>query len=104
MAQRMERKKTREKMRRQEVNDRFQELMDALAEVDSKGQEQAAREEAAAAAASSGSGGDKGNFRVDVLSRAVRVLRVRVGLTGLVGPWGEWGWRGVGYTSTQTLD
>lgn len=74
VAQRMERKKTREKMRRQEVNDKFQELMDALVEVDSNGQEQVSKEEATSAS----SGGDKGNFRVDVLSRAVRVLRVRV--------------------------
>jgi hypothetical protein len=96
----MERKKTREKMRRQEVNDRFTELMEALHEVDAQGS-------AAAAEAEGGSGGeghghshshlpgsqhhglsclaagcDKGNFRVDVLSRAVRVLRVRFAWRG----------------------
>lgn len=65
IAQRMERKKTREKMRRQEVNDKFNELMEALAEVEANPSAQATR----------AANMDKGNFRVDVLSRAVRVIK-----------------------------
>ncbi len=68
VAQRMERKKRREKMRRQEVNDKFNELREALAEVDGPGQatvQQQLPEQ----------DNDKGNFRVDVLSRAVRVIK-----------------------------
>jgi hypothetical protein len=72
----MERKKTREKMRRQEVNDKFNELMEALSEADSKGQtpaekQQQKQQQQQAQAANI----DKGNFRVDVLSRAVRVIK-----------------------------
>lgn len=71
VAQRMERKKTREKMRRQEVNDKLNELMEVLVEADSKGQTPAEKQQQQAQAASI----DKGNFRVDVLSRAVRVIK-----------------------------
>ena len=71
VAQRRERKKTREKMRRQEVNDKLNELMEVLAEADSKGQTPAEKKQQQAQAASI----DKGNFRVDVLSRAVRVIK-----------------------------
>jgi hypothetical protein len=93
----MERKKTREKMRRQEVNDRFQELMEALHEVDGGAEVKAelAEEESVGGHGLHGhnhhhangsphglsclaAGCDKGNFRVDVLSRAVRVIKVRL--------------------------
>ncbi len=92
----MERKKTREKMRRQEVNDRFQELMEALHEVDGGAEVKAELlgEEESVYGQQHGhgqhhangsphglsclaAGCDKGNFRVDVLSRAVRVIKVR---------------------------
>ena len=99
VAQRVERKYSREKMRRQEVNDKLQELMGALEEVDGPPDAEAEAEAGTEAAAGAetgveeaavveakeegggGSGGDSSSssFRVDVLSRAVRVIRVRLG-------------------------
>ena len=75
VAQRMERKKTREKMRRQEVNDKFNELMEALSEADSKGQTPAEKQQQKQQQQAQAANIDKGNFRVDVLSRAVRVIK-----------------------------
>lgn len=75
VAQRMERKKTREKMRRLEVNDKFNELMEALAEVEAEDQTPLEQQQQKKLQQVQAGNADKGNFRVDVLSRAVKLIK-----------------------------